>query len=104
MLRLSWRPGRAVLSVEGLVDFEHADILTIAAACAAAGRGELSLDLEGAELDDDGRRGLDAMVRELKARHDITVRRLHPQDDGQLQEEIQLGDEVQLLVEHRLQT
>jgi hypothetical protein len=61
MLRLSWRPGRGVLAIEGVVDRNHREVLALASK-AAVGNGDLLLvDIEGAHIDAQGRDALKVM-------------------------------------------
>ena len=74
MLRLSWRPdGPRVLEVDGVVDLDHADVLTAAATAAAKSSERLHLDLTRAQLDNWGRQALKTMERNLWTTRRVTV-------------------------------
>ena len=65
MLRMSWRPGRALLRLEGVVDVDHRDLLGIASAAAVGTSDVLLVDIERAHIDGWGRAALYAMEGDL---------------------------------------
>ena len=55
MLRMSWRPQSGVLVLEGQVDRYHRDVLAIASVAAVGAVDVLLVDIDGADIDEQGR-------------------------------------------------
>ena len=65
MLRMSWRPQSGVLVLEGQVDRYHRDVLAIAGVAAVGAVDVLLVDIDGADIDEQGREALVALARDL---------------------------------------
>jgi hypothetical protein len=64
MLRVRWcRQGPPILIVEGIIDPDHGEVLSIAGAAAVNGSEWLQLDLRKAVIDPHGAEALEAMKR-----------------------------------------
>jgi len=61
MLRMSWRPGRGVLVIEGVVDRGHREVLALASTAAIGASDVLCVALDGAQIDAQGRDALKVM-------------------------------------------
>jgi hypothetical protein len=68
MLRMSWRPGRGVLVIEGVVDRGHREVLALASTAAIGASDVLCVALDGAQIDAQGRDALKVMELDLWVR------------------------------------
>ena len=68
MLRMSWRPGRGVLVIEGVVDRGHREVLALASTAAVGASDVLCVALDGAQIDAQGRDALKVMELDLWVR------------------------------------
>ena len=74
MLRMSWRPGRGVLVIEGVVDRDHREVLALASTAAVGAGDVLLVDIEGAQIDAQGRDALKVLELDLWAQRATRVK------------------------------
>jgi hypothetical protein len=71
---MSWRPGRGVLVIEGVVDRDHREVLALASTAAVGAGDVLLVDIEGAQIDAQGRDALKVLELDLWAQRATRVK------------------------------